>query len=366
MTLIEKTFLLLLRNAFSGFLTTKNFPSLSKQEWHNLMDLAFKNGLNCEVLDAINLLPKEKKPPFELLIKWIGLAVISQKVYNYRKEVATEYASVLARERIQCFVLKGLGISRYYNKPENRGFGDFDCFLVKDGSPAFEKGMEIACEMGAVINNDCSYKHQQIFYKKLMIENHQFISNFDNTKKGIYIEKLLRQLIVSNTYQNVEGSDILVPPPHFQALHILKHSLDDFLNDGLLLRQVYDWAVFLRAEQRNLDWKRLTEDLNNCHLRKFCDALTIISLSYFGLQLSEGTMQVSSNTILADEILQDTLTRNLSFGKDKTIFHKIRRIYHRIFFRMWHFRSIATESYPFLLWKTFAFSSYMHRTVTLE
>ena len=42
---------------------------------------------------------------------------------------------------------------------------------------------------------DAGYKHSHLYYKSLTIENHKFITSFDNTKLGIRVEQILQEQI---------------------------------------------------------------------------------------------------------------------------------------------------------------------------
>lgn len=337
----------------------------SESEWNRLYDMADIHSLLAVAMGAVEMLPEEMLPDSDLLVEWYGQSRFCVSDYRRNKKLSAEFAELLAKRGIQCVVLKGLGVSSYYPKPEWREFGDFDCFLLKDGRPAFEEGMRVAREIGAEVYSGGSYKHEQIRYKGLLIENHQFISNFDETRTGIRTEEILRNAIVSDSYRKVEGTEILIPPAHFMALHLLKHSLDDFLNEGLLMRQVYDWAVFLKAEQENVDWDALNRDLEECRLKKFCDVLTLLCVKYLGLELKEDMKCSEACVEIVEEVLEDTLQGKAVYEKNETFWQKVYRIFVRRFRRMWRFRELASESYPVLIWKAFAFSSYLGRKVEL-
>lgn len=49
----------------------------------------------------------------------------------------------------------------------------------------------------------------------------------------------------------------------------------------------------------------------------------------------------------------------------KGLWHKTKRILRR-FRRMWKFHSLASETYPRMVWNAFAFSSYLNRKVVID
>ena len=49
-------------------------------------------------------------------------------------------------------------------------------------------------------------------------------------------------------------SEILLPPVQWNAMFLTYHACAHFLSEGLRLKQILDWAMFLKKEQNNVDW----------------------------------------------------------------------------------------------------------------
>ena len=82
--------------------------------------------------------------------------------------------------------------------------------------------------------------------------------------------------------------------------------------------------------------------------------------------LNKGLLTLASNAEqkMVDDVLADIM------GEQPAIYvgglwHKVKRILRR-FHRMWKFRSLASESYPRMVWNAFAFSSYVKREVGID
>lgn len=134
---------------------------------------------------------------------------------------------------------------------------------------------------------------------------------------------------------------------------------------GMSLRMIYDWAMILRSEQGNIDWERMKNDLTDMRLLEFARVISSLCEQYFGLKItSTDVLRSESDTVVYD-ILLDTLRKSEHIKTDESIWQKALRILRR-FKRMYHYRELATESFPMMIWNTFTFSSYLRRDISLK
>ena len=61
----------------------------------------------------------------------------------------------------------------------------------------------------------------------------------------------------------------------------------------------------LKAEQNNINWKEFYQWADRMHMTRFADALTAISVEYFGLQITNPAIHTSSP--YSERILRDTI-----------------------------------------------------------
>lgn len=331
---------------------------LSAPDWQELYRLAKWHGVSAIVLDAVARLPKDYQPPFSMKMQWIGLVDSIEKRYRFQYDTAAEFAQIMLQHGIRTLVMKGLAFSTYYPKPEHRECGDLDCFL--DGK--FEEGNAISIEYGAR-NDGGDYKHTHLNFKGLAIENHRFLTNFNSTKRGKRTERILQKYIQQPS-RNIGGTVLQMPIPEFNALFLIKHAQKHFIDEGITLRHILDWATFLKTEQNNLDWKGLYADMTACHINHFADIMTEICHKYLGLNFSNKEILSSKQSPLTEIVFKDILSCQKPSQHNETISNKVTRIFRRLR-RMWRFRAVADESFFMLLWNTFAFSSYLKRNPKL-
>ena len=328
----------------------------SSQEWEGVYEVCRRQGVVGVVFDFVKTLPKEEAPSFDLLMEWLSVTTNVEMVMQRTQQLTEELAERMAEREIPMAVLKGLAFSQYYPNPLHREFGDLDCFLM--GKKA--EGDLLISELGGTME-EASYKHSHLFYKGLTIENHQFFTDFNNTPTGIATERLLAQLIQEGC-SPIGDTHLLCPPPLFNALFLLKHAQGHFISEGIRMRHVLDWALFLRAEQTKLDWSRLLPMLETTRTMPFAAIMTAIAVQYLHIEIHNAGLRAWTESVdrrMVEAMLADIMGEQPAIYVDG-LWHKTKRILRR-FWRMWKFRSLASESYPRMVWNAFAFSSYVSK-----
>ena len=297
---MKNVFLSLVKTAITGQAATLN----SVPEWDKIYTMAAHQGVLALVFDAVSTLPTEQQPPRALKMQWIPSIANIEGRYNYQKKTAMELAEQFHQKGITTYVLKGFAIAGYYPRPDHRECGDLDCFLGAD----YEKGNQVAEQMGAKVTRDY-YKHSHITYRKLMVENHQFCIAIRGSRDLKEFERHLESTIAKGATK-IDDSHLIKPSADFNALFITTHAMTHFLVEGIKLRHILDWALLLKAEQHNINWKEFYQWADRMHLTRFADAMTAISVEHLGLEITNSAIHTSSP--YAERILRDTIDNNES------------------------------------------------------
>lgn len=331
------------------------YEGLTSDDWIELYQLSKKQGVVAIIFDAIKDIPKELAPPKSIALKWLSYALSIEEQMKKKERVAIEFAEELSKRDIQTIVLKGLSYASYYPNPYHRESGDLDCYLRGKK----EVGDKIVVEIGGKME-EAGYKHSHLYYKGLTIENHNFLTSFDNTKLGIRTERLLQELIKDGC-RSIDDTELLNPSADFNALFLIKHAQRHFIREGVCIRHLLDWAFFLKAESENVNWERVVPLMKECRILKFAQVFTTLCIEKLGMKVDivglQGMMIISYD-VVADILGEHTDPFHENFTQ------KISRILRR-FYRMWKFRSLADESYLRLVWNSLAFSSYLKRNPKL-
>lgn len=314
-----------------------------------------RQGVVAIIFEAIKSIPKEIAPPKAITFKWISHALSIEEQMKKIEAVAVAFAENLSEKGIQTVVLKGLSYASYYPNPYHRESGDLDCYLVGKK----DEGDKITVEIGGKME-EAGYKHSHLYYKGLTIENHNYLTSFDNTKLGIKTEQLLQKLINIGC-RPIGKTKLQNPSADFNALFLIKHAQRHFIKEGICVRHLLDWALFLKAESQNVNWDKVIPMMKECRILEFAKVMTRLCVDQLGMKIDiEG---LSSPMKISDAVLADIL------GGQPDLFHenfvqKIGRIMRRLY-RMWKFRSLADESYCRLVWNSLVFSSYLKRNPKL-
>lgn len=341
-----------------------DFIMLSSDKWARLGDMARIQGVLGFVLDGIECLEETPYGPTRELSKqqkleWIGQVMQLEQGNKHQMEVMSDLALKWINEGCKVMLMKGQANGLLYPKPFHRSPGDIDCYLFEN----YQLGNEIAKRAGAVVDEGW-YKHSQIFYKGEMFENHQY---FDHTRDGIRGKQIEKEL---ENALNVDSSEygsltptILMPPCQWNAMFLTYHACAHFVSEGLRLKQILDWAMFLVKHQQDVDWKRFYEYCERNHLRKFVDAMTTISVEHLGLEINNSDIVVGSP--YTEKILNDTLyADDYVYNAGGSVWKCRWLVVKNLFKYRWKYEEIYEESVWKQLW--WYVSGYLFHTEKTE
>ena len=121
---IQEVFLQLVR---LGIGHTDSTDSTELSDWRALKTLAEKQGLTAIVLDGIECLTEELRPPKVLLLNWIGEVMQNYEArYTEYEKAISSLAGFYNRHGYKMMVLKGYACSLDWPKPNHRPCGNID------------------------------------------------------------------------------------------------------------------------------------------------------------------------------------------------------------------------------------------------
>jgi hypothetical protein len=268
---------------------TSEFANLSKGEWTAIKDMAVKQGVSAIVLDGINQLSLSGyNLPAEMKLEWIGEALQIEQRNRQQMAVMEEMAGKWKEKGLRVMVMKGQANGTMYPKPEHRSPGDVDCYLfndkANDNKEAYKLGNDIARSAGAKLDESW-YKHSVISYKGETFENHQFFVHTRDGKRGKQLEKELEEALkVDASLFKSLTSIAVMPPVQWTAMFLTYHACAHFVSEGLRLKQLVDWVMFLKAHQQDVDWEAFWGFCERNHLRVFAEAMNTIAERWFGVK----------------------------------------------------------------------------------
>lgn len=257
-------------------------------EWNDMEVLAAEQGLSAVLVDGMEKLPGEQRPPKHVLLQWIGETL---QGFEYRYELycrtIAEMAAFYNEHGYKMMVLKGYACSLDWPKPEHRPCGDIDIWQF--GQQEADKELEASFKVqDPSFKIDRSHHHHTVFdWHDFMVENHYDFVNVYAHKSSRELEKIFKELGQDEShFVEVYGEKVYLPSPNLHALFLLRHMVSHFAAANITLRQVLDWAFFVEKHTKEIDWKWLVGLLEKYHMKDFYCCLNAICVEDLGFPVN--------------------------------------------------------------------------------
>lgn len=295
-------------------------------DWNEMQALAERQGLAAVLVDGIEKIPDNLRPPKEDLLQMIGQVVQSYeyRYEQYRRAIA-ELAGFYRVHGLKMMVLKGYACSLDWPKPEHRPCGDIDIWQFgeqKEGDYLLEREKDIKV--------DKSHHHHTVFnWRGFTVENHYDFINTYRYSSNKRIESLLKNLGRDDKYYvELYEERVCIPSPNLNAMFLLRHSMMDFVASSMSMRQILDWAFFIEKHTNDIDWEWLIGVLDDCHMREFFNLINAICVDNLGFnsQIFPSVQFVPNlKERVLDDILQPKFEKEEPNASILRIFYKYKR-----------------------------------------
>lgn len=304
-------------------------------DWTAIKALADTHGLSAVVLDGVNGLSglsslsssAVQGPAKQFLLQWIGEVMQSYegRYAAYEKAIGS-LAGFYNQHGYKMMVLKGYASSLDWPNPKHRPCGDIDIWQFgkqkeADAVLAKEKGVKL----------DTSHHHHTVFdWQGFTVENHYDFINVHHHKSNVEFEAILKELGSDGSHHvEVDGERVYLPSPDLHALFLLKHTMMHFASEGIMLRQVLDWAFFVKSHSSEIDWEWLEDILEQYGMKRLYDIYNAICVDDLGFDVNLFP-RVQFDPTLKDRVLLEILSpkypiHNLPKNVFKRVLFKIRR-----------------------------------------
>lgn len=343
----------------------KQFQSLSMTQWRKVISLADKQGVPAIAIDGMQRLydiyGKKLKAVSETPTEWsqwvfecVGTMTQYEQMSQTQRKIISELSERWAKDGIRMMVFKGQANASFYPVPGHRATGDIDCWLFGDA----DKGDDVLKENGAIVDNRW-YRHSKISYKGEIIENHRVMSHTRGSKRNKEMEEEFKRMALESHKEEDGGNSnigcALFPSAQFNACFLTYHGLHHFLSEGLRMKQVLDWAMFIKADQDKVDWKAYNDFCKRYKLDRFAAVMNYISGHYLGVNLNENDNEKENVRKLAEKVVQSTLYDNeylFNSGKSDWMVRWL-LVKNMLTRDRWKYHDIAQESVCKHLWENF-------------
>ena len=275
--------------------------ALAKQQ--QLTAIAFDGAVR--LLEA-GTLTGARALPGQIKMQWLHNVDTNyeQRYPRYRRALA-DLTRFYAGHGIPLMVLKGYGLSLCYPRPEHRPCGDFDIWL---SGRQQEADRLLTAELGIPVEPD-PHHHTMFQFEGFSVENHFNFFNVRSHRSNRQLEDYFKRTFAEGARAvEVEGERVLLPGADFHAMFLLRHSLQHFAGGtgGFRLRNVLDWALFVRAHAGQIHWEPLLEVAAQYRMTPFLSCLDAICIQDLGFDAALfPALPVDAE--LKERVLQDIL-----------------------------------------------------------
>ncbi len=210
--------------------------------------------------------------------------------------------NIMKNAGIPCTILKGYASALYYPDSLMRSMGDVD-FLVDTDN--FEEAIKVLSENGYESTGKSHDVHDVFLGNICRCEMHFQPSGIPHGKAGVKVRKYLSGLLENSETVQTELGELTVPSDYHHGLIILLHMCHHLTGDGLGLRHLCDWAVFLNSIGEEKFLRMFEKTFKDIGLWEFAKTMTFISCKYLGLPDMEWAKDTDGK--LADYILIDII-----------------------------------------------------------
>lgn len=264
-----------------------------------------------------------------------------------QRNVIKEVSDIWTKEGIRMMVFKGQTNASFFPKPEHRATGDIDCWLFGDT----DKGDDVLRVNGAEVDN-LWYRHSKISYKGETIENHRVFSHTRGSRKKKAMEEELRFMVKGSRLMVIEGcGKALMPTVQFNACFLTYHGLHHFLTEGLRMKQILDWAMFLKVYQKDVDWEAYNDFCERYRLERFAAMMNYVANNRLGVQLE--CPGIITDETYTEKVIKSTLNdEDYLFSSGKSDWNVRWLLVKNMLGRdRWKYKDIAQENVWMHLWE---------------
>ncbi len=290
-----------------------DFSLLSDNDWQELMEESFIQTVGLLCFEAISKTETELPPDVykEWLKKSTYLVGHGANVSNGIKYLT----GLMAENGIEYTMLKGAAAAFYYPEPDKRTSGDIDFKVSPENT---EKAYKLMLDKRFVPHREKNDIHYTVSKNNVRFELHKVIAGIPEDEIGRPFTEALGNIVDERIY--VEVADFYRPSNFHHGLVIFLHTLHHMLSNGIGLRQLCDWACFVRKTAEEEFWEaQLLPLLKKTGTLTFAKGLTEAAVHYLALPRPSWQGQVSSE--LRDAVLSEMQISG-NFGRKRGERHK--------------------------------------------
>lgn len=215
----------------------------------------------------------------------------------------TALHTLMTRAEIPYTVLKGVASAAYYPDPTLRSMGDVDFYVSPADLPRAEA---LLIANGYTLRDTPHDCHEILDKQGVRLEMHYGIPGIPTGKAGELLNGYMKDLLTDTVPVKNETATCLCPSPFHHGLVMLLHMQHHMLSEGIGLRHLCDWAVFVHSLGEGfVDLFR--EPLKRVGLWRFAQLMTLTAALFLGLPEADWMRAEGRDAEIAALLISDIL-----------------------------------------------------------
>lgn len=240
-----------------------------------------------------------------------------------------EIHNILSENDVEYVVLKGIASATYYKQPALRTMGDVD-LLVKQSD--LKKCDELLAGLDYTRLDELDTSKGHIRYRKedgknwIICEVHRCVNGVPSNLTNI-TDQYFNDIFERSLLFEAPNSTCTIPSEFHHGLILLLHTASHLTSEGIGLRHLCDWAVFVNSLSNDEFVELFEKPLKEMGLWRFAQLLTLCCVRYLGCDRKDWTGEADDK--LLEAIVADILDGG-NFGfKDDDRYRQIKYIKNR-------------------------------------
>ncbi len=241
----------------------------------------------------------------------------------------SEIGDLLTANGIKYVFIKGIASASYYKQPILRMMGDVDILVNRSD---IQKVSDLLETIGYSTKEDLSKENGHIGFTReingitAVCEVHFSINGIPKLLSDTF-NNYLKNIFEDIKRINVANGKYLVPSDFHHGIILLLHTASHLTNEGIGLRHLCDWAVFVNRFSNDEFVSLFEIPLKEIGMWRFAQLLTLCCQKYLAVNKKEWAGETDDN--LLEEILDDVI-KSGNFGlKDKDRYRQIKYVSNR-------------------------------------
>lgn len=309
-------FLLLRATLFEEKIDASNFV---EADWKQILNLSDLQTVSSLVLDGISMLPHSVlQITFDKKMMLFAKMQRMEQINTLHRSIIVKIDKALKAEGIQAVFMKGQTVALRYPNPLHRTPGDIDFVVAPE---YFDRTMAVMEKIGKVDHGLVHEHHGMAWVDGVVVEPHYKVHNYQRPSTDQSMKEMFSSIFPTElSSADIDGYAVPIFPPTFESVFLISHMVNHVYEEGLGLRQVIDYAMFLHSCADKIDWMQHHGWLYRMRMERAWRIFTCICVDYLGLSLPSQVAHFSYNDRKWAAALVEDIMRVGNFGRGEYVF----------------------------------------------